>query len=278
MNIKKEVYILDCIDFQEFEKIQSVIDSSIQHHIEDSFILLLPTKKLYLQIYPLIQSYLSIHLSFFILEDYLPFSFILSIPSHLLPFTLLFYSLLQLSFSSPYTSFIHLQHSTTFDKSLSIQNVISTYLQSYTLFSIKIMDVPKIDYSPYLSIFLPIEQKYIQFKINTQEDIFYSHLHIYTSSYLSFFFESFKLTPSNFTYQFPLFLQKIKDIHSPLFFILFHLSLILHKKIHIYSISSQLPDLPSQRSLFTLQDWSDIIDIITPLNHYFISPNSHIKM
>lgn len=274
----KGVYLLDCIVFEEFEKIQTIIDSSIQHHIEDTFILLIPTKKLYLQIYPLIQSYQSIHLSFFILEDYVSYSFISTLPSHLLPFTLLFYSLLQLSYSSPFTSFIHLSHSTLFDKSLSIQNVISTYLQSYTLFSINIMDVPKIDYSPYLSIFLPIEQKYIQFKINTQEDIYHSHLHIYTSEYLSLFFESFKLTPSNFTHQFPLFLQKIKEIHSPLFFILFHLFLILHKKIHIYSISSQLQDLPSQRSLFTLQDWSDIINIITPLNHYFISPNSHIKM
>lgn len=278
MNIKKEVYLIDCIDFEEFEKIQSVIDSSIQHHIEDPFILLLPTKKLYLQIYPLIQSYQSIYLSIFILEDYVSYSFIKDIPSHLLSFTLLFYSLLQLSYSSPFTSFIHLPHATTFDKSLSIQNVISTYLQSYTLFSINILDIPKIDYSPYLSIFLPIEQKYIQFKINTQEDIYYSHLHIYTSEYLSLFFEFFKFTPSNFISQFPLFLQKIKNIPSPLFFILYSLFLILHKKIHIYSISSQLPDLPNQRSLFTLHDWSDIIDIITPLNHYFISPNSHIKM
>jgi hypothetical protein len=274
----KEVYLILSTHFEELSQIQSIIDSSIQHHIEDTFILLIPTKKLYFQFYPFLNSYQTLHLSYFILEDYIPSSFISSLPSHLLSFTLLFYSLLHLSHSSPFTTFIHLPISSTFDKYLSLQSVLSSYLQSYTLFSIQINDIPKLDYSPYLSIFLPIEQKYIQFKINTQEDIFYSNLHIYTSSYLSLFFESNKFTPSNFISLFPSFLPKIKNILEPQFFILFHLFLILHKKIHIYSISSQLDDLPTERSSFSLQDWSKIIDIISPLNHYFISPNSHIKM
>ncbi len=275
---KKDVYLILSTDFKELSQIQSVFDSSIQQHIEDPFLLIIPSKKLYLQYYPFLNSYQTLHLSYFIIEDYLSFSFISSLPSHLIPFTLLFFSLSYLSHSSTFTSFIHLPLSSTFDKHLSIQSVLSTYLQSYTLFSIHLNDVPKFDYSPYLSIFLPIEQKYIQFKINTHEDIFYSNLHIYTSSYLNLFFEHHKFTPSNFISLFPSFLPKIKNIIEPQFFILFHLFLILHKKIHIYSISSQLDDLPSQRSSFTLTDWSKIIDIISPLNHYFISPNSHIKM
>ncbi len=275
---KKDIYLILSTDFQELSQIQSVFDSSIQHHIEDPFLLIIPSKKLYLQLYPFLNSYQTLHLSYFILEDHLPYSFISSLPSHLIPFTLLFYSLLYLSHSSTFTSFIHLPLSSTFDKHLSIQSVLSTYLQSFTLFSIHLNDIPKLDYSPYLSIFLPIEQKYIQFKINTNEDIFYSNLHIYTSSYLSIFFEHHKFTPSNFISLYLSFLSKIKDLIEPQFFILFHLFLILHKKIHIYSISSQLDDLPSERSSFTLKDWSKIIDIISPLNHYFISPNSHIKM
>jgi hypothetical protein len=275
---QKNIYLILSTHFEELSQIQSVFDSSIQHHIEDPFLLLIPSKKLYLQFYPFLNSYQTLHLSYFILEEHLPYSFISSIPSHLLSFTLHLYSLLYLSHSSSFSSFIHLPLSSTFDKHLSIQSVLSTYLQSYTLFSIHLNDIPKLDYSPYLSIFLPIEQKYIQFKINTQEDIFYSNIHIYTSSYLSLFFESHKLTPSNFISLYPSFLPKIKEIIEPQFFILFHLFLILHKKINIYSISSQLDDLPLQRSSFTLTDWSKIIDIISPLNHYFISPNSHIKM
>lgn len=254
--MKESTYLIPILHTQSLPHLKSFCQSSILHNIQDPILILFLYKNDFHFCYSHLENYLpSIPLQFFILEDYFSFSQISSISPSLLSTFLLYYSFLVLS--PKYHSFIHLSLPFSFSSSISLFNILQSFESNFTLYTIDTHEC-NIEINSYLSLFLPIQQKMIQMKIQNAS-FSNSNYHIFHSHYLSSFFSFFQINSSDFLSS----IQKFNTSPDP--FIPYILFLILHKHIHIYSLSTQL-QLPPSLSLFQPSDWNYIQQFIQEFN------------
>ncbi len=239
--MNKPSYIISIPSFNPLNLI-NLLDSIISHNIYDNFIFLSLRKNDFVKLLSTLNNYSNkINYQHLILENFI------SIPSQEIDicpnFFLLSFSLFLLKDSFP--SLIHIQPSFTFNKNISIDNLLTSFNTHWTLFCENSISHPIT--SNFFSLYTPLQQKLLNLKIqNTNPSIQYP-LHFYHSHHLNTFFEyhNFTINTQN---------QTIAQFSSsPNFYIHYLFYLILHEQIIIYNLSENF-DNPKSIKLFLSQN------------------------
>ncbi len=230
------------ISIHSFDPISlsNLLDSISSHNISDNFIFLFLFKNDFVKLFSTINQFSpKLQYQHLILENFLSKESILSSPLNP-DLLLLSYSLFLLK--DTFQSLIHIQSSFIFTKNISIQNIIQSFNQQWTLFcEDSLIPIP----SQFFTTYTPIQQKLLNLKLKNMNPSSYP-LHFYHSHHLNSLFDFHNLSFQNLSHS----LSKWSD--SPILYLHYIFFLLLNEQIILYPLSENFDSPKSYKTFLQL--------------------------